>query len=194
MAKDNLINDDVEELLIVGGLAVGAYFVVVLPIMRSLGISGEDTATVQSVDNSTPDANPFSVQFQESVNNTTGSVSYPWAQSMLNAWNSNSASVTCPIVQIGEGLWNAFGNFYVDNSAILALFNQIGSQLQVSQISQYLLYAHNIDLWTLLKNGNSFLPLTKGLYDNELATIVNHVKALPVGTASNQNAGCPDFF
>jgi hypothetical protein len=185
-----------EDTLIYGGIALGAYFGIVRPILQAAGI--DDPANVQTVNNINtldPSENPFSYLFQPLVDyyqplydqQAGGSAQAYWQgykQAYDAQYNGNPPALgttSFDIAILSEQLKNAISFWHTPDSAtITGIFNLAPTQRFVASMGAYFQFNFNVDLLTFLKGGKVFiLVLQWGLTDNDLANIVNHVLALP---------------
>jgi hypothetical protein len=64
--------------------------------------------------------------------------------------------------QVAKEIWDKFGYFDEDETALLTIFKKIGSQYQVAQIGNWMLVNKKIDLAKLLTDGKPYLLTTFG--------------------------------
>jgi hypothetical protein len=78
-------------------------------------------------------------------------------------------------------LYELFGYFNEDESAIMAFFAGIRTQYQVAQIAKQMFEKHGIELTALLADGRRYwLPnVAGGLKQSEIAEIYRNVKSKP---------------
>lgn len=192
-------NDDNDEVVKIGtaiALIAICYFGVVKPIMNSLGVNDQDGADIADVENSANADNPFSIYFGTEYNaaheknpgiaklisfNDFKPDDFATGFDMVTNLNYTMDPASLLVISIAENLYNAFGIFTVDLDAINAAISSFSSQYDVSRAAQYLNYVYGKDLYVLLKNGRGLMPFFgTAITANQLATIVRHVKSLPV--------------
>lgn len=178
------IDPATEEVLIAGGLVVGAYLFVIRPIMGSLGLTGEDSQSLTDLANTSPGDNPFSIYFDNLQQLDTS-----WAQQTAAQYDADPHQVLCSYILDAEKIRGSFGWLIIDENTVRSVFSAIPSQDYVSRMAQYLYYGRGVDLWTLMENGQSWVPFSRGLYDKELADILRLVKSVPRSGAWNAT-GC----
>lgn len=198
MAK---MDDEEKELLIIGGGIAVLYFGVLRPILRNLGVNDGSQDVIDSINQTAPEDNPFSYQFQPFVDayqqyydsKAGGNVAAYWQQYKellieqfwgLDGWSFPAMSTTdqwYPGV-IAESLYNTISFWKEPDSAVItSLFNTLNTQVQVAAIDAYFQFNYQVDLITFLLGGKRyFLFLQWGLTTSDIATIINHVKSLPV--------------
>jgi hypothetical protein len=100
--------DDITlDVVLLGGVAVAAYFLVIKPLLNSLGVSDPaSTATVQAQLQVPPSSNPFNYQFQPFIdfyNNNTPTITtndgLSPLQSILQPFGSGAVANTNPTIQ-----------------------------------------------------------------------------------------------
>lgn len=178
-----------DDILFKVALAAGAYFLVIRPIMNEFGVSPEDKAAVAEIDNSSPVENPFSPYFQPMVDQyqshwlDVGEAA--WFQQLQ--WNYDNGmdqlnGTDDDIAINAETIHNAFSLWHnLHTNDVLAVFNRLTDQAEVSLIAAYLNYVHGEDLWSLLRNGHSLLPglIPNGIGETNMAAIKKRVDSLP---------------
>jgi len=117
---------------------------------------------------------------------TDTSADSPWnAQTFINKAVENKAIVLRYVdggAQVAKEIWDKFGYFDEDETALLTIFKKIGSQYQVAQIGKWLIENKKIDLAKLLTDGKPYLlPSfgTGGLSKELLAKIYDIVRFKP---------------
>lgn len=173
------------------GLIGAAYFLVVRPILTSIGVDPADTETVKAQNNTSPDENPFSPQFAPflafwQANQPAGlSVQDGMMQiaSMYDDGTLTPGSEADNTAKWGEQIISALSvwNWVADTQAVLSVFSQMQNQIQVASLAAYLAYAHNKELLTYLHYGGAAIPwIPNGLPESQVAQIINLVNNLPV--------------
>lgn len=195
MAKDS---DDGKWILYTS-LGIGV-FIGGKALLAAIGINPADQKIVDSVNTLAKSQNPFSPTFGYDYNDANDNDTDVTADITANSFNpalvqnliywtygvvtDPSHFTSNPLLiagaNNGNAVYNALGVFSVDENAISTVFAGLQSQFEVSLIAQFLLYGYNLDLWTILTKGNSWLPFTTGVYTSTLAKIVQHVQSLPV--------------
>lgn len=117
---------------------------------------------------------------------TDTSADSPWnAQAFINKAVQNKAIViryTDGGKAMATKIWDQFGYFEEDETAILAIFRSILTKYQVAQIGKWMLENKKIDLAKLLVDGKPYLlPTfgTGGLNKETLSKIYDIVAAKP---------------
>lgn len=201
MARKRIGGDDdiLGKVAIGGAVIVGAYFVVVKPLMNILGINPADTAAVNDQVSTPAAANPFNASFQPAVDyyashpakDSTGApVTINTAFQQIKAAYDNgtlaslaasdsSYSDIYTVAQIGEKLndiyfWQWIKGYSADD--VISLFSQIHTQTQLAELAEYMLYNFNVDLLPGLRAG----LLKFGLNDTQLAALINQITNLPI--------------
>jgi hypothetical protein len=189
MSRKRLISGIEDDALVTVGIVAAGYFLVVKPILSTLGLDDNSKQTLSAVDATQPDENPFSWQYQpyqDFYNNEWANPGLTeqqnWQQVKAIAQSNPGAldAVTNAVYTWGETINNAFGFFlgYVDEDNVVAVFNQIPSKVMVSAVSDYIYSNYQQDLWSLIKNGHWYN--LAGLHPQGLVTIVTRVNSLPV--------------
>jgi hypothetical protein len=181
-----------DDLLFKAGLAVGAYFFVVRPLLNQFGVSPEDTAAVADVDNAAPAGNPFSIQYtpmltkyQNDFNTIGGAPAFFTAlkyeyDNGSDSYNDTISDIAIEAENIKSALNTKWHNVNVDD--VFAAFNRLQDKTDVALIAGYLSYNYDIDLWNYLRNGSwQLIPglIRNGLNDTQLATITKRINSLP---------------
>jgi hypothetical protein len=179
------VNGIGEDTIFISAAVIGVYFIVVKPLIATFGANDADKNTVAETGTTTPVQNPFSSQYQPFQNQwsivwaATGEA--PFFQNLKALYDSgqtaNATDKLSVVANAAEAIWGAshwYGTAFAD---IMAVFNQLSSQVQVAAISDYLGVNYGKDLYTLLNNGTG-ISLT-GLSNTNLATIINKVNSLP---------------
>lgn len=188
MAKSN------DELLDIGtkvALALGAYVLVVQPLLKTFGVDPASTAEVNAVDTASPQNNPFSMQYLGGSTVTQGLTAQDFitAKSEVDSgmdYNTMTKGGLYNIVQWGEAIYNAFGLPYslvnqANFPAVVAVFSQFQNTADVSDVDAFLQANYQVSLWNGLKDGHKWamvFPFSNGLNDTQLAQLVGIVKAL----------------
>jgi len=190
-----------EDLLFKSALIIGAYFVVVKPVLKAIGVNPADQNTVNSQIALAPEQNAFSKDYQ------FGYIAYQgWSfpndfSNEFTRFKAGYGMVEAGYDQIAEGIRNAFvisiwnlTQFSADINTIQTLFSQLPEQAAVSYIDAYLTANYNQGLMPLLKNGWGTIlginTLNNGLNDAQIAGLINQVSKLPT-TLNEKNAVSP---
>jgi hypothetical protein len=157
--------DDNKLFLYAGGLAI-LYFGVIRPILKKLGIQqtveeAEATKAVQKIENTPNINNPFSPVYWKK-----------FVGQKVYLFNKDTTD------RLVKRLYDAFGYFTDDESAVFSVFSQMKYKTQVSWISDHFNRTYKIDLFNFLKQGKGSLPQA-GLNELELQKIIKIVEALP---------------
>lgn len=184
MAGRKKIGEIDGDLILVGGLVLGG-FLLLKPIVDKLSGNSEDDKTVTDVTTLPAEQNPFSINYQYSLYGMAPSA-YGQAfyqnlqQTVFNTPGINQTSGIYNIATQAEILENAFSAFWETDSDVQAVFDNLGSKADVSNIAAYLYFVHGEDLYNLLLNGKGFIPfLNRGLSTSSMAKIINQVNSLP---------------
>ena len=117
---------------------------------------------------------------------TDTSADSPWnAQAFIDKAVKNKAIVLRyqdAGAQVAKEIWDKFGYFDEDETALLTIFKKIGSQYQVAQIGNWMIVNKKIDLAKLLTDGKPYLlPTfgTGGLSKELLSKIYDMVRFKP---------------
>lgn len=151
-----------QDLLIKGVVITLAYFGVVKPILKKLGIvkSSEDLL-VDAQTNIPNKENPFSSLFYKSA---------PAGAKLLTVAAAN---------MYAKRIYDAMGYTYDDEAAIYSVFRSLAAQSQVSFLSERFRINYGVDLLEFLKKGKNQFNPASGLNNDELAIVINIVNKLP---------------
>lgn len=178
------MTEENEDLLITGALLV-AGALVVKSVLNTIGVSAEDTQTVNDALSDDPSENPFSFQFSYYVNLYTpryGGLSMQQYWQGVKAGNPNDQ-----IAVWAETVYNAIGFWQtIDENAVTGVFNAVSAQVDVAAIDAYLYSNYSVDLLSFLRSGQRYLLMFKwGLTDTITAQIINRVNGLPAQLQSS---------
>lgn len=174
-----------QNVLIYGGVGIAAYALVLRPLLSEIGIDPANVAAVNAQDQLPPKSNPFNAASSGGDNTNV------WLQVKSDGDSGNFVGIgdgALVVYNAAENIYSAFHDlanqwFGSDFQKVLAAFNSLSNQMQVSQIDQYLQENYQLSLWPLLRDGYPFLPLThllnNGLNANDLAQILSVVNNLP---------------
>jgi hypothetical protein len=156
MENSNAKNAMIADLLLKVGIVVGAYFVIVKPITNKLGLtkSAEDRAN-DAQNEKAVQSNGWTPNFYKEYNKTN------------KVCLKNAESITA----MARRIYNAWGNFNDDEEAIFAVFRDLRSLVQLSQLCEQYKIKYNTDLLTRLKTG---------LSDSEFSEVSRIVNKLPI--------------
>jgi hypothetical protein len=151
-----------KQLLIYGGIAAIAYFGVLRPILKKVGIvkSAEDLLVINQA-NIPNQQNPFSPAF------------YKYGPAGTKLLTVAAAD------QYAARIYNAMGWVYDDEAAVYSVFRSLSAQSQVSFIAERFKIKYGSDLLEFLKKGKNQINAASGLNSDELATVINIVNKLP---------------
>jgi hypothetical protein len=156
MKKDN------KQLLIYGGIALLAYFGVIRPILKKVGIvkTAEDLLVINQ-SNLPNKVNPFSSTYYKYA---------PTGTPLLKVADQN---------KYADIIYNAMGYLYDDEAAIYSVFRSLKSQAQVSILAERFLLKYKTDLLEFLQKGKNQFNAASGLNSDELSTVIKIVNTLP---------------
>jgi DNA-binding PucR family transcriptional regulator len=144
---------------------IGAgYFLILKPILQKLGIekSAEDKE-LESVDLIAPKNSVWS-----------GKTFYVGGAKLLT-----NADAT----KLSKIIYDAFGFFGDDESAIIGVFRGLKTQSQVASLAQKFKEVYKTDLFTFLQKGSKsaqiYRPASSGLNASEISMILNIIKSKP---------------
>lgn len=190
-----------EDLLFKSALIIGAYFVVVKPVLKAIGVNPVDQNTVNSQIALAPEQNAFSKDYQY------GYIAYQgWSfptdfSNEFTRFKAGSGMIEAGYDQIADALYNAFqiswwniAAFSADIATIQTLFSQLPEQAAVSYLDAYLQANYNVALIPLLQNGGGTIlgisTINNGLTATQMAGIILEVSKLPT-TLNEKNAVNP---
>jgi hypothetical protein len=144
---------------------IGAgYFLILKPILQKLGI--EKTAEDKELLNVDLEAPKQSVW-------SGNTFIVPGAKLLTNADATKYAKI----------IYDAFGFFGDDESAVIGVFRGLKTQSQVASLAQKFKDIYKTDLFTFLQKGNKssqiYRPATSGLNASEISMILNIIKSKP---------------
>ena len=150
-----------KQLLLYGGGLIIAYFGLIRPILKKVGIvNSANDQLVNNYSNIANAANPFSPIF----------------------WKQGGAGTSLIKVAATEALaariYDAMGYFTDDEAAVYSVFRTLKTQSQVSWLADIFQKKYGSDLFTFLQKGKGILP-EAGLNSDEIAVIINLVNKLP---------------
>jgi hypothetical protein len=153
---------DDKQLILYAGIAALAYFGVLRPILKKVGIvkSAEDILVLNQSNVPNKD-NPFSSAFYK----------YGGAGALLL-----KVSIAD---QYADRIYNAMGYVYDDEAAVYSVFRSLKTQSQVSFLAERFRIKYGVDLLEFLKKGKNQFNAASGLNSDELATVINIVNKLP---------------
>lgn len=194
-SKSSFLEDNQDIIIKVIALT-GGYFLVIKPILSKFGLDSTQQDQINQVNALSAGDNPFLPGDQSATTQDSpakykayyqqvksqGQTSNP--DKVFSGWGSdgNNAFSTVylnNIYALSEIINDSFTWYEVKVDPVLQVFNEVTSKAQVGDISNYLYYNYEHELWTLLKNGNSFVPLSIGLYSPALAQVSAKVLSLP---------------
>lgn len=151
-----------KQLILYGGIALLAYYGVLRPIFKKVGIvkTAEDI-TVENQTGLPNDKNPFSASFYKYGGTGTKLLTVAAAD------------------QYAARLYNAMGYVYDDEAAVFSVFRSLKTKSQVSFLCERFRIKYGVDLLEFLKRGKNQFNAASGLNNDELATIINIVNKLP---------------
>lgn len=163
MKKDNT------QLYIYGGVALLAYFGVIRPILKKLGVAtGRETLAVNNAQTSPAIDNPFKPEYYRlQAKNITGAIKQK-TQSGLE--------------QLYKTFYSGFGFFYDDEDKIKGVFVQLPSKYQVSQFAEFVQKKTGQDIITFMKRGINQANPASGLNDTDISAIIDIVNKKPIFT------------
>ena len=143
------------------GIAAGAYFLVLRPILQKLGIAKTAAdQTVEAQQTLPNDQNPFSPVF----------------------WKRGGASTMLLKVSearaLAKQIYDAMGYFSDNEAGVFSAFRKLKTQSQVSFLAEQFQQVYKIDLLQYLSKGKGVLPQA-GLNNTELNQIISIVNNLP---------------
>jgi hypothetical protein len=146
-------NKDLVTIAILIGGVIGV--TLIIKILKTLGLWGDPT---------TPEAtNPDS----------------PWKPTFYKKFTSFTYTITEQEAKdFSDTIYNAFGVFQDDFSAILGVFTQLQTQAEVSYLADIFQQQHDVDLLNFLTDGGGVLPWD-GLSTTHLENLIALVKKLP---------------
>lgn len=166
MAKG--INSEEKNLLLGAGLLAIIYFGILRPITNKLGLTQAAKDKILSqVSQLASGSNGWNPNFYKD---------YTSKYSKWTLLTSVSASA------LAKKIYDAWGFFNDDESAIYAAFRSLRSQLMLSQVCDKYTQLYNRDLLTDLKA--PWYYLHDGLDDKEFAEVAKIVNALPVNVTT----------
>lgn len=154
-----------ESLYIRIGVLVGAYFLILKPILEKLGLqksAAEEETQKEIITASTTIESPFSPRY--------------WTQ----AKKPINIITVAALNNLLKNLYDAQSSFTGDNeAAIYNVFRQLKYKTQVSYLADAFQKKYKFDLLESLKNGHpSSINWRSGLNNEELQTVFNIVKNL----------------
>jgi hypothetical protein len=151
-----------KQLILYGGIVVLAYFGVLRPILKKVGIvkSAEDIL-VNNQANIPNKENPFSPAF------------YKYGAAGTKLLTVATATM------YADRIYNAMGWVYDDEAAIYSVFRSLQTQSQVSFLAERFKIKYGSDLLEFLQKGKNQFNAASGLNSDELATVINIVNKLP---------------
>lgn len=189
MAKrKRAVNGAESEVILYGAIIAGTYFLVVKPLMNSLGGDPKDQQLVDSINSTSPDENPFSSQFQDFVDNFTqnapGVSIEETYKSLADSYDNNELTVGTKAYNVarwGNEIDDAF-SFWSggpDVNKVFAQFAQIPNKTAVASLAAFMLYAKGKELFHFMRYGRGLPWVPNGLSIAELAQIIRTVNNLP---------------
>lgn len=156
------MNKDNQKLLINAAVIAVAYFGIVRPILKKVGIvkSAEDLLVINQ-GNVPNKENPFSSAFYK----------YGGAGTALLTVASAD--------QYAKRIYDAMGYLTDDEAAVYSVFRSMKTQSQVSFLCERFRIKYGLDLLEFLKKGKNQYNAASGLNSDELATVINIVNRLP---------------
>lgn len=165
-----MAKQDNTKIYLTAGIAALAYFGVIRPIFKKLGLAkGVEVKKIDEALNEKSENNPFKADYYK--------INGPKVPG--GVWMSKTQT---RLAQLYKDFDNAFGLLYDDEDKVKGVFSQLVSKLQVSQFSEYVLKTTGMDIITFMKRGkNSYNPAS-GLNDVEVADIIDMVSKKPIYT------------
>lgn len=149
------------DLLVKVGLAAGAYFLVVVPVLQALGLK-EDAA-----DRIVNDA--------EAGNLPGGN---PWLPNYWKAARCSSVIDAMTAKSYAQKIYDAFGFFGDDEAAVIAVFRGLRTKCDVSRIADEFAMEYDADLFGYIKSGSTGSGFWGGLSTEDLVKVVQIVNGL----------------
>jgi hypothetical protein len=147
-------SEDKKYLLIAGGI-VGAYFLIVNPILKKLGLK----TSANVIQAQTDPGSPFNP----------------------NMWRKVSGAQLLKMDTtklLAKRIHDAFGVFYDDFNAVMSAIKSCKYKTQISWLCDVFQQQYNQDMFTFLTNGGGIMPWD-GLGDAQVQQILNYVNNLP---------------
>lgn len=172
MAKASNTGFDISSLVLPAGALLLLYFGVIRPLTNKLGLtqSAEDREREREIDQAIG-ADGWNPTFYNT-----------YMRLPANAGKVFCLKRSADLDALAKRIYNAWGTFNDDESAIYAVFRELRSQLQLSQLCERYAKNYNTDLLTRLKN--SWFKWDDGLEPQEFIEIAKIVKALPVNVST----------
>jgi hypothetical protein len=167
---------------IIGGVALLAYFGIVRPVLKKIGIvSTADTKAVQKFEELPAEQNPFNPKYfdywyqryRRMLGNEDHFDSY---KNLDKLFQNTKIPIKLLLLQQYS---DCFGYFYDDEDQIFSYFGiNFADKLSVAYFSKFCYERTGKDFFTFLKVGKDVLP-SNGLNDAELAKIIRMLKSFP---------------
>lgn len=164
---------------VIGGGIIIAYFGVIRPVMKKIGIvKSEDTKKVEQFEQLPAEENPFNSNYFDIWSK------YYFKYKPESEWTfykhlntKYSTGITKKLFML-QAMDNAFGYFYDDEDYIYSFFDVMWDKLSVAYFAKFVKERTGKELLYYLKTGKNLLP-ANGLNDSELLVVINKVKSLP---------------
>lgn len=183
-------NKELNDIIVIGVVAVVGYFGVVKPLLGVLGVtSNADDAIIVAQQNAQPIDNPFNldwgVQNADSGNldiYKVGETVHYIADNAraLDMGGGTTVFMTEPYAQIALAIYDSVGLFTGDENAMVDALNQITNQYELWQVSLFFHYAFEKDLLQFLKAGYPIFTIDNGMKKSDLSQFIQRVQQMPI--------------
>lgn len=164
------MSKDKEKYYLYGGIVLFAYFGVIRPIFKKIGLAtGVETKTVNDAMTLPDKNNPFKAGYYNEVIKQHPNVPI-------------TIKTASGLEKLYKTFYDGFGWVYDDEDKIISVFIQIPSKIQVSQFADYVQKRTGQDLLTFMKRGKNSLNVASGLSDVEIYKIIEIVNKKPIYT------------
>lgn len=142
------------------GVAVGAYFFVVSPILTALGVRRtiEQQKNIEDATGTGGTKNPFNPDYWKA--NPTGVIS------------QNAASI------YAQSIYDSFGLFGDDEELVISIFRKLQRKADVSRVADMFNQKFGGDMLAFMRVGSPFSGLWGGLSDSDLNRVLKIVNSL----------------
>lgn len=184
-------NKELNDIIIIGLIGAVAYFGVISPILKDIGLQDTENDDIANNQINIPDlTNPFSYNWGYAnaqagnlpMSTITATIDYIADNAGSNILGfSTGNKITAAYAVLGDAIYHSMDYILVDSTTVKTSISQVICQYEIWQISVYLTHKYNVDLWDWIKHGQSFLPsIDHGLSHDDLANIVTYVNQLPL--------------
>ena len=153
-------NKELNDLVLIGGGLLLAYFGIIKPVLNSLNLGSTPGQDAYDAQMALPDSqNAFSQNYKLDLTDLT----FPTTQ----------------FATFADDIYGSLGYLWIGEQTVLDIFSQLKNKNDVAALTYEMNYTQGVDLLPFLKKGRSFTPFDNGISKDALYTIIKRVNSLP---------------